>query len=548
MVTPESVSTCRNTSPEKLRRTLSGDLDEILLKALRKEPQRRYSSVQDFASDLRSYSLGLPVSARGDAFGYRSSKFIQRNKLSLAVTAVFALVVTAGVVAIVREARIARIQQARAEQRFNDVRKLANSFMFDFDGAIKNLPGSTRARELVVTAALQYLDSLAQESKDDRSLQSELATAYEKVGNIQGVLAYQNLGNTSGALESYRKALKIRESLAQLDVSDRTAHRDLAIAHARIGGILSHRNDFAEASQSYSNAINIFEALANSPKSDPKAPHDLAVAYDGLADHFFRKGDFSHSVDNYRKAIPVFEKLSAADPRDQEVRLDLASTYRHTAVALNKLGDQNSALDFTQKALVINQDVAKATPANVRAQLDLAAGYGDLSSVLISRGDMGGAIKNRQMAVDIWQALATADPSDARAKIGLANDYARLGWLQVKAGQTTDIGNLLKALEIRQKMHAADPKDGGRKEALAESYEALAEAEVFLASRRGLVPRIQKQHWSKALSWYKQASDTFLELRAQGMLRGTDALEPDAIALAIAKCNAALAKPTAHNP
>ena len=115
----------------------------------------RYASPQDFAEDLRSYALGLPVSASRGTFSYRSGKFIKRNKLSMAATAALALVVVAGAAAIIREARIARMQQARAEQRFESLRKLTNSLLFEFHDSIENLPGSTAARALVVRRAFE---------------------------------------------------------------------------------------------------------------------------------------------------------------------------------------------------------------------------------------------------------------------------------------------------------------------------------------------------------------------------------------------------------
>jgi non-specific serine/threonine protein kinase/serine/threonine-protein kinase len=539
-ITPASLSAVRDGSPEKLSKRLSGDLDKIVLMALRKEPQRRYTSVEQFAEDIRRHLENLPVVARKDTAGYRASKFVSRHKAGVAAAVVVALTLLVGMAVTLREARIAREERARAERRFNDVRALAKSFMFDFDDAIQNLPGTTHAREMLVKVALQYLDSLAQESKGDRSLQSELATAYEKVGDIQGFLSAQNLGNTSGALDSYGKALKIRQALVQSETSDATARRALAITYGKIAEILSARSDFAGALENDGNAIKIYEALANATPSDSKASRDLATMYQRLAYHLTTKGDFLQAVDNYRKALPTMERLSAANRGDKQLRLDLAHAYRATAVALKYLGDLDNAFDFGQKAVSINQEVAKATPGNVRSQLDLAFAYGDLGSVLIDRGDMRGAIENWQNAMNIWQAFATADPSDARAKVGLSNAYARVGWLRVKAGTTTDLGYLLKSLEIRQKLYAADPKNGGRREALANSYDALGEAEVFLASNHRFAQQVQLQHWRKALTWYTQAEDAFLALRGEGALRGADAHEPDNIALAIAKCNAAL--------
>jgi len=99
-------------------------------------------------------------------------------------------------------------------RRFNDVRTLANSLIFEIDDSIRDLPGATSARKLLVSRALQYLDRLSGEASGDPSLQRELATAYERVGDVLGHPYAANLGDTPGALASYRKALAIRESLA----------------------------------------------------------------------------------------------------------------------------------------------------------------------------------------------------------------------------------------------------------------------------------------------------------------------------------------------
>src|SRR6185436_4327410 len=90
-VTPETVSKARDSQPDRLRRQLEGDLDNIVLKAMRKEPQRRYSSVEQFSEDLRRYLDGLPVIARRDTFSYRAGKFIRRNKFGVTAAAVIFL-------------------------------------------------------------------------------------------------------------------------------------------------------------------------------------------------------------------------------------------------------------------------------------------------------------------------------------------------------------------------------------------------------------------------------------------------------------------------
>ena len=155
ILTPEFVSRTRDDQPEKLRRRLSGDLDNIVLMAMRKEPQRRYASVSQLAEDIHRHLIGLPVLARKDTFGYRAGKFIKRHKVGVAASAVIVLVLLGGITTTIWQARVAHIQRARAEQRFNDVRKLANSFLFELHDAIEKLPGSTPARALLVKRALE---------------------------------------------------------------------------------------------------------------------------------------------------------------------------------------------------------------------------------------------------------------------------------------------------------------------------------------------------------------------------------------------------------
>ena len=145
-LTPEAVASVREGTPTKLKRRLEGDLDNIVLKALRKEPERRYPSVEQFAEDVRRHLKGEPVTARADSWSYRAGKFIQRHRAAVAATAAAAIILIVGIVLNVRQSRIARANGERAERRFNDVRKLANSFLFEFHDAIQRLPGATPAR------------------------------------------------------------------------------------------------------------------------------------------------------------------------------------------------------------------------------------------------------------------------------------------------------------------------------------------------------------------------------------------------------------------
>ncbi len=188
-------------------RALRGDLDNIVLMAMRKEPTRRYPSVGQFSEDIRRHLDGLPVIARKDTLRYRSEKFIHRHKVGVAATALIILTLLGGLIATfwqanraTRQATIAAQERDRAQRRFADVRHLSNALLFEIAPKFEHLQGATEARQVLLTQSLKYLDSLAGESGDDLALQGELAAAYEKVGDLQGNPTNPNLVALADAL------------------------------------------------------------------------------------------------------------------------------------------------------------------------------------------------------------------------------------------------------------------------------------------------------------------------------------------------------------
>ncbi|MGB7744657.1 MAG: serine/threonine-protein kinase, partial [Terracidiphilus sp.] len=146
----------RGATPDKLRRELLGDLDTIVSKALKKNPQERYSSVAAFADDLQRYLKHEPIGARPDTLAYRTAKFLRRNRTVLVLTAT-AIAVVIG--SLSTGLWIANRERKVAERRFAQVRQLANEFIA-LDENIRGLPGSTKVRMQMVSDSLEYLTSL----------------------------------------------------------------------------------------------------------------------------------------------------------------------------------------------------------------------------------------------------------------------------------------------------------------------------------------------------------------------------------------------------
>ena len=174
------------------------DLDFILAKTLRKEPEERYVSVEAFAEDLRAWLEFRPVRARsGDAW-YRTRKFVRRYRVPVIAGALVVASLAIGL-------WIANRERVVAQQRFRQVHQLSTR-IFDLDADLSNLPGSTQARQRLVSTSLEYLERLGADARSDLDLTQEIASSYERVAEIQGVPTWNNLGDFGKAEESLKRA------------------------------------------------------------------------------------------------------------------------------------------------------------------------------------------------------------------------------------------------------------------------------------------------------------------------------------------------------
>ena len=323
-----------------------GDLDNIILKAIRKEPERRYASVEQFAEDIRRHLEGLPVTACKDTFGYRSVKFIRRHRLGAAAAALIFLSLIAGLCATAFQARRADRQSALAQRRFNDVRHLAHSLLFEIEPQICTLPGAVKARETIVKRALEYLDRLAQEAGGDRSIQSELASAYFRIGEVQGKPYLPNLGDSAGALASFRKAQALLESLLAAEPKNRQVQRDLASTYRYLGSILSFTGDLDGGLKYQVKAVAMFEAVTAADPGNIESRRNLVTAYNYLANAqggsaYARQSvaQFRAALGNHHRAIAMMELVSKADPDNREKLSQLGASYQRIGYTLRQLDE-----------------------------------------------------------------------------------------------------------------------------------------------------------------------------------------------------------------
>ncbi len=455
---PQSDDGTSQAVPAKLRRQLTGDLDNIILKALRKEPERRYASVEQLAEDIRRHLQGLPVTATPDSVPYRIKKFLQRHRMGVVATALVFVALAGGVLATAREARIAEANRRRAEARFNDVRKLANSFLFEFDDAIRNLPGSTPARSLVVKRALEYLDGLAAEARGDRSLQMEIAAAYERVGEVQGDPMFPNLGDSKGALESSRKALAIRETLSREEPENRQVRLALASIHQQISDVLDFSGDAAGAVQQSGEALKIYEGLAGNLANDPNFQKERVVQTYHYANLLRTIGGLDEAVIEYRKAVELSQRMIAASPSDPDGKVHLATSLDGLGYVLQEKGDTAGALENRRRGLAIREELAKLEPNNAHYRRQLAFSYHNVGLSLVEAGDFAAALAHFRQELSLFESLSAADPKDVQGRRNRSLARKQIGDALMRTGEVR--GALVQyraALEIDRDLTAVDP-------------------------------------------------------------------------------------------
>jgi serine/threonine protein kinase len=483
-------------TPGKLAKQLRGDLDNIVLMALRKEPQRRYSSVEQFAEDIRRYLQNIPVIARKDTARYRASKFVARHKAGVVAAAMVALVLIAGIVITLREARI-------AQRRFDDVRALANSLIFEVHDSIKDIPGTTPARKIIVDRALQYLNVLAHESSGDVQMQRELATAYEKVGAVQGDYLEHNLGDSNGTLASYQKALDLRKHIADSsrDWNDKVA---LAQGYRLVAHQQWANGDPTGARDPIDRATAISEALNTAMPNNLKILYELSFDYD-VSGRIGFPGDRMEKekiLQDYRRAMALDEISLKITPDDVRLLYGYSLDLSNIGGKLEGTNPEEALKNY-QKALEIDQKLTQLAP-DLRYRRGVAIGYGSVASVYDDLGDYALAVENNLKDLAIYEEMVETDPKNALLKQGLAIAYANTASSCARAGKIPQaLEYSSRGLEIIRPLVAASPEKSFQRTIFAAML--VVRSEVLMAANQPEAAIAEIEH---ARSIYETLSKT----------------------------------------
>jgi serine/threonine protein kinase len=500
-VTAEQISQVREGKPARLKRRLAGDLDHILLQALRKEPERRYSSVDRFREDLHYHLEGLPVAAQRNTLWYLANKMMRRHAILVAAGLVVTLTLLAGISATTWEARravsnfgeaerqraraeqegrnaqeqalearrqqanaerqaaearaqraLAEAEKVRAQGRFDELRKLANS-LFEIEAGIRELPGATATRKLLVTRALTYLDRLAAESADDLSLQRELAGAYEQIADVQGDPNGPNLGEWRNALANYRAALAIWEQQIRNQPAAHLYHSRWWRTFLKAGMKLHDLGDLDAYRAHILGGFRLLEGF--------EAAHDSSLAVDRSNSQWLRatamalEGNRAAALDGWDGAIAAMEMAVKPHLADHSLLDEFLILLHATVLSLGSGTDPASELHLSE--------TVERSLEGVTALDDNRQAAGDLGLILTIRGralvsrDLQAALQCYRKALSGSQALLARSASNPMAGYVLASVLLDFSTLFRDERVDDALARYRKYLDSAQELSAADP-------------------------------------------------------------------------------------------
>jgi serine/threonine protein kinase len=451
------------------RKQLGGELDPIVLTALRKLPAWRYLSVEQLADDIGRYRRGWPVLAKGDGLGYRFQKFARRQWPALAAAALLMLLLTVGILATTYQAHLAEQARAAAERartlaeqergvaerqkllaeqaqrtateqrtlaeartkeaeterrkerdRYRDVRTLAASLLFDLHDGIRDLAGSTMARRLIVGKAQHQLELLRADSGNDIGLQRDLAASYERMGELRVDPQRPNKNDAGAALDAYQHAVDLRRSIAKRSEALPGDQRDLALSLAKLGDGQFLASDTKHALESYQSAWTMAGSLSRSEPRDSSMRRALGTVDERRCVAFLTAGDNAGALDACQEGISTLSPLAKAAPDDVEVQRLIATTEASYANALRLSRKPAEAAVEAKLAVASLERLEVLAPNNAEYRRLSSSAESILATSLAASGQAATSLDAFRRSVRSMEIAVEIDPSDLGSPLRLA--------------------------------------------------------------------------------------------------------------------------------
>ena len=435
-------------------KSLKGDLDTIVLQALRKEPERRYKSVPEFAEDIERYLQGLPVKARPNTFTYRAEKFFSRNKIGVAASFLIFLTLIGGIAATAWQARAARIERDTA-QREKVKAERVTEFLEGMLGspAVSEKGRAVKVIDVLDESAGRVGRELADQPEVLASVEHTLGFSYGQIGNIDAAVEHTKTSMDLTAQVYGKNSLKYafvvneyanvlyakgdyagsekfcRESTEIFRRNGEGESKEVANNLILLGLLLADKGQLAEAEQNYTDSLDIFRKL------DLTETQDAVAVLNNLGHLSNQTGDYDKAEQYYKEAVATGRKLP-----DAFSQTSLATTLQNLGAVYKQKGDYAAAEPLIREAIEMRRKLLGEQHPHV------AIAQAHLSDLFFREGEYEKAIEEAQSALELQRAVLPAEHADiARSLLALGQALTAKG----KAARAEPF--LREAVEIRRK-------------------------------------------------------------------------------------------------
>lgn len=504
------------TAEPTTAKLLRGDIDNIILRALEKDPDRRYESAAALAQDISRFLENLPVQARAATASYRIRKWIVRHRgLSLAASALL-LSMAAGTYASWRQAK-------KAEAREQEVRALAHAFLFDVHDSIRDLPGATQARQKILSTAVQYLDRLSASHPSEAALLRELAAGYQRVADLEGSDGRgANLGNPKAALANYAKSIALWDQVLTQEPNDTASAVERLTALRRLADLESSTIGLKDALVTFDRAEKEGRALLARDPRNKEARNILLEILTANTRRLREAGSFQQSLETGQQALTLAQQLASENPQNHEAQIALSSSEAAIGMTQARLGRLEEAAQNYRRVVERNERLAAAQPGSVATQRALMISYSHLGDVLgypdlPNLGDQAASEQIYSKMVAIARKLYASDSRDARAAMDLG--IATLRWAVVTP--PNDPALKLSRLEEARALLAKLPTNLN-----VITYRAIAEQYLGQAALRAQQEQKALAHWRSAIQMLEPHADKGAIAHVRALVIATCNLAP----------------------
>lgn len=497
-LTPEELARTRESTVDRLRKRLRGDLDNIVMMALQKTTKRRYPSASELSADIQRHLQGYPVLARPDSVSYSLSRLVRRHRVQFLLSGAVSLSLLLGLALAAWQA--GRVRQR--DQQLQQVRVFAGDFVQSLSQSLARTEGSLPARKTLIDSSTQILEYMATSFPEDEQLQRLRAKALRQLADAQGGRG-QNLGQRENAERNYRAALALLDEQHRRRPNDFDVIIDMAGTRTSLATLALRQRNTEEAASLLDETITILDGTTWPPQIAPRAQRERSQALLARARLRDQSGDDKGATQDLLDSLDIRKKLLAQEPANLEY-------IRDVTVAFTRLGERAEwsdppqlevALGYYSEALERRKAI-NAIVANATSKRDVTVARKFVGDTLSQLGRMDEARVELLGALEALKALADANELDARSRWDIVELEYSLALNELSAEKHAQAGvHLRHAFEAAVEFDAEESVTSERR-TFVNVASMYAEWQCKGDQGEGVL-----QTYERAIAWLSRASD-----------------------------------------